>query len=73
MPYPWLPPRGKPDKKAVFSPHCGDETTTYYNRALWKRTGQRQKNSFGMVRSALPESRKLPTIGVPCGAKAGLC
>ena len=33
MPYPWLPPRGKPEKKAVFSPHCGDETTTYYNRA----------------------------------------
>jgi hypothetical protein len=33
MPYPWIPPRGKQEKKAVFSPHCGDETTTYYNRA----------------------------------------
>ena len=34
MPWPWFPPRGKPEKKAVFSPHCGDETTTYYNRAV---------------------------------------
>ena len=30
---PWYPPRGKPEKKAVFSPHGGDETTTSYNRA----------------------------------------
>ena len=36
MPYPWLPPRGKPDKKAVFSPHCEDKTTTNYNKAKWK-------------------------------------
>ena len=28
------PPRGKPEKKAVFSSHCGDETTTNYNRAF---------------------------------------
>ena len=34
MPWPWFPPKGKPEKKAVFSPHCGDETTTYYNRAV---------------------------------------
>ena len=27
------PAKGKTGKKAVFSPHCGDETTTYYNRA----------------------------------------
>ena len=27
------PAKGKTDKKAVFSPHCGDETTTNYNRA----------------------------------------
>ena len=33
MPYPCIPPRGKPEEKAVFSPHCGDETTSYYNRA----------------------------------------
>ena len=26
--------KGKPEKKAVFSLHCGDETTTYYNRAF---------------------------------------
>ena len=36
MPWSWIPPRGKPDKKAVFSPHCGDETTTNYNRAKFK-------------------------------------
>jgi len=25
--------KGKTGEKAVCSPHCGDETTTYYNRA----------------------------------------
>ena len=30
------PAKGKTGKKAVFSPHCGDETTTYYNRAKKK-------------------------------------
>ena len=34
MPYPWLPPRGKPGKKAAFPPHCGDETTTNYKQSL---------------------------------------
>ena len=34
MPWPWIPPRGKPEKKAVFSSHCGDETTINYNRAI---------------------------------------
>ena len=35
------PAKGKTGKKAVFSPHCGDETTTYYNRAfaLWPAAG----------------------------------
>ena len=28
MSQPWSPPRGKLEKKAVFSPCCGDETTT---------------------------------------------
>ena len=32
----WSPPRGKPEKKAVFSSHCGDETTINYNRAIKK-------------------------------------
>ncbi len=35
MPYQWIPPRGKPEKKAVFSPHCGNKTTTNYNRAFY--------------------------------------
>lgn len=26
------------EKKVVFSPCCGDETTTYYDRALQKNT-----------------------------------
>ena len=28
------PAKGKLEKKAVFPPHCGDETTTNYNRAF---------------------------------------
>ena len=28
------PAKGKTEKKLYFSPYCGDETTTYYNRAL---------------------------------------
>ena len=32
------PAKGKPEKKAVFSPHCGDETTTNYNRAFQKES-----------------------------------
>ena len=34
MPYPWLPPRGKSEKKAVFSSHCGDETNINDNGAF---------------------------------------
>ena len=30
MPQPWIPPKGKLEKKLYFSPYCGDETTTYY-------------------------------------------
>ena len=29
-----VPPRGKLEKKAVFSPCCGDETTTRHDRAI---------------------------------------
>ena len=32
----WIPPMGKPDKKAVFSSCFGDETTIYYDRAKCK-------------------------------------
>ena len=28
------PAEGKTGKKLYFSPYCGDETTTYYNRAI---------------------------------------
>ena len=28
-----VPPRGKLEKRVVFSPYCGDETTPYYDRA----------------------------------------
>jgi len=30
------PEKGKTGEKAVFSPHCGDETTTYHIRSLKK-------------------------------------
>ena len=33
MPRAWIPPRGGLEKKVVFSPCCGDETTTYYDGA----------------------------------------
>ena len=35
------PAKGKTGKKLYFSPHCGDETTTYYTRAFFKqKTGE---------------------------------
>ena len=34
MPYQWIQPRGKLEKKAVFSPHCGDKTTINDNRVF---------------------------------------
>lgn len=33
MPQLWIPTRAKLEKKALFSPLFGDETTTYYDRA----------------------------------------
>ena len=39
MPYPCIPSRGKPEKKAVFSPDCGNEATLYYDRAFWNPNG----------------------------------
>ena len=53
MPWPWLPPRGKPEKKAVFSPHYGDETTTNYNRVnekLLKGRGEKRAGSSPLFR-----------------------
>ncbi|WP_337430828.1 hypothetical protein [Bilophila sp.] len=34
MPQAWIPPREKLEKKAVFSPGCGDEAITCYDAAL---------------------------------------
>ena len=34
MPWPWFPLKGKPEKKAVFSLHCWDETTTYITEPI---------------------------------------
>ena len=36
MPQAWIPPRGELEKKVVFSPCRGDETTTYHDRAFVK-------------------------------------
>ena len=33
MPQAWIPPRGELEKKVVFSPCCGNETATPYDRA----------------------------------------
>ena len=46
MSEPWIPPRGKPEKKAVFSPHCGDETTIYSNKALGNAEGASLKREM---------------------------
>ena len=37
MPWLWIPPRGNLEKKAAFSPCCGDEVTIYYDRATGKK------------------------------------
>ena len=50
MPWPWIPPRGKPEKKAVFSSHCGDETTTNFNRAF----------EFQVIEIRLPLRERMP-------------
>ena len=33
MPQPWSPPRGKLEKKSVFSPYCGDKADICHDRA----------------------------------------
>ena len=47
--------KGKLEKKAVFSPHCGDETTTYYNRANEKPRYDRgfSQREFYMITTSL--------------------
>ncbi len=40
------PAKGKTGKKAVFSSHCGDETTINYNRAFRKIRGKGAPNGF---------------------------
>ena len=35
MPWLWIPPKGKLEKKSAFSSYCGDEATTYYDRAFY--------------------------------------
>ena len=48
--------KGKLEKRLYFSPHCGDETTTCYNRALRKITEKanvsRQSEGRGSPASA---------------------
>ena len=52
------PAKEKAGKKAVFSPHCGDETTTCYNRALENhRKGERLSSGVVFLGS---------TIGYDC-------
>ena len=60
------PDKGKTGKKAVFSPHCGDETTINYNRAKEKRLSKEQRN-VGITTPSLhkPEPAMMPNTGAP--------
>ena len=41
------PAKGKTGEKAVFSPHCGDEITTNYNRAFYFVSGTIVRGRLG--------------------------
>ncbi|WP_308771937.1 hypothetical protein, partial [uncultured Bilophila sp.] len=45
---------GKLEKKAVFSLHCGDETTTCHNRAFWNFKKYNINPSYGTAKRKEP-------------------
>ena len=56
------PAKEKAGKKAVFSPHCGDETTTCYNRALENhRKGERLSSGVVFLGSTIGYDRPIST------------
>ena len=47
MPWLWIPPRGKLERKDVFSSCYGDEATTYYDRDFFlKLQRDNRKNAL---------------------------
>ena len=55
----WIPPMGKPDKKAVFSAYCGDEATACAGRAFpFRRRGDGPSEEGWIVASHFPFSRR---------------
>ena len=64
MPWLWIPPRGKLERKAAFSSCCGDEATTYYDRAFRKMAlrvsgGRTPRASFEPTRPAIDPYKSL--------------
>ena len=64
MPQAWIPPRGELEKKVIFSPCCGDETTTYYDRAYGKAC-TRPPTCVGSRTPPHTEKASLPWWGCP--------
>ena len=64
MPQAWIPPRGELEKKVIFSPCCGDETTTYYDRAYGKAC-TRPPTCVGNRPPPHTEKASLPWWGCP--------
>ena len=74
MPQAWIPPRGELGKKVVFSPCCGDETTTYYDRAQKIQKSPRRcirETSDGERASAPPHPTSAPFTKVFEGKEGG--
>ena len=60
MPWLWIPPMGKLEKKSVFSPHGRDETTTCRDRAKhFRKMGGQEKPRVKRERERERE-RELP-------------
>ena len=68
MPQPGIPPRGKLEKKAVFSPCCGDGTTSYSDRAfgiIAQRSLQGNCFQAGCAGRRKADGRRMRHIGTP--------
>ena len=61
------PAKGKTEKKLYFSPHCGDETTTYYNEP--RKIGVIPSSPYGKGK---PFSFSFPRWWVPRLRRLGI-
>ena len=57
--------KGKTGKKLYFSPHCGDETTTYYDRST--STPRRKRHARRGKTEAMRPVQKLTTSRTTAG------